>query len=389
MNIKLNENFKMLGGSYLFSEIAARVGAYRAQNPSKRVISLGIGDVTRPLAPSVATEMSRAARKMSTRDGFVGYGDTQGAPELRSAISKRYEARGISLNQDEIFISDGAKSDLGNLFDILGDNEIVIFDPIYPVYLDSAIISGRKVRFLSANEGNSFLPSPASLPKKAFVIFLCSPNNPCGTIFTREGLGAWVDFALESGSLIAFDAAYESYIGDASLPHSIFEINGAKKCAVEVCSFSKMAGFTGVRCGWTVIPGELPIHSLWKRRQSTKFNGASIISQRGALACLSPLGVRENQGSINYYMENSRLLADFLKKKGIFFVGGENAPYLWVKQPNKMGSWEFFHHVLHSSGIVITPGEGFGKSGRGFFRISAFASRKDVLEAIERLNVVL
>ena len=389
MKIKLNENFKMLGGGYLFSEIAARVGAYRTQNPNKSVISLGIGDVTRPLAPSVAAEMSRAARKMSTREGFVGYGNTQGMPELRFAISKRYAARGISLDENDIFISDGAKSDLGNLFDILGDNEIVIFDPIYPVYLDSATISGRSVHLLSANEENGFLPSPSSLPKKAFVIFLCSPNNPCGATFTREGLAAWVNFALESGSLIIFDAAYESYIGDGTLPHSVFEIEGAKKCAIEVCSFSKMAGFTGVRCGWTAIPVELPIHPLWKRRQSTKFNGASVISQRGALACLSPLGIKENQKSIDHYMENARLLADFLKKKGVSFVGGENAPYLWIKQPNRMDSWEFFDYILKSCGVVITPGVGFGKSGRGFFRISAFASRKDVLCAIERLGAVL
>ena len=276
MKILLNENFSKLEPNYLFSEIARRVDTYKRQNPNKNVISLGIGDVSLPLAQVVAKEMSRAASSLATQEGFVGYGDTSGTQELRKAILNRYKKMGISLEMDEIFINDGAKSDLGNICDILGDNEIIICDPVYPVYLDSNLIAGRKIHFLSVNESNSFLPSPKTLTNKAFVIYLCSPNNPTGAVFSKNQLKEWVDFAVFSGSLIIFDAAYESYIKDPSLPHSIFEIDGAKDCAIEICSFSKFAGFTGIRCGWTVISDNLLLNQLWKRRQNTKFNGATI-----------------------------------------------------------------------------------------------------------------
>ncbi len=389
LKISLNENFKRLSANYLFSEIAARVGEYKAQNPEKKIISLGIGDVTRPLATCVSKEMARAATEMGGGEGFVGYGDTLGMQKLRSAISKRYARYGVELDVDEIFINDGAKSDLGNILDTLGDNEVLICDPIYPVYLDSSIISGKRVRLLSTNEKNGFVPSPRGLPPKPFVIYLCSPNNPTGAVFSYKQLREWVDFALESGSLIIFDAAYESYIHDIALPHSIFEIAGAKKCAVEVCSFSKMAGFTGVRCGWCAMSRTLPLHPLWERRQSTKFNGASYISQRGALAALSPRGVSENQKNIDYYMKNAHLLADFFKKKGVFFAGGENAPYIWAKQPEGMDAWEFFNYVLKHAQVVITPGVGFGSAGEGYFRLSSFANRDDALTAIKRLSRVL
>lgn len=386
MKILLNESFNKLEQNYLFSEIARRVERFKSKNPHKKVISLGIGDVTLPISPFVASKMSEASLKLSTKDGFVGYSDTLGIPSLRQAISQRYKSRGITLDLDEIFISDGAKSDLGNIQDILGDNEIVICDPVYPVYLDSSIISGCKIRFLNANEDNSFLPSPDTLENKPFVIYLCSPNNPTGAVFSKNQLQKWVDFALNSGSLIIFDAAYEEYISNPNLPHSIFEIDGAKNCAIEICSFSKFAGFTGIRCGWTAISKDLPIHHLWKRRQNTKFNGASYISQVGALASLSPQGMTENRKNIEYYMKNAHKIASFLKEKQIFFVGGENAPYLWFKIPNQTSSWQFFDHLLESFGVVGTPGVGFGKNGEGFFRFSSFALSLDIDEALERLS---
>ena len=389
MRIQLNENFNRLEPNYLFSEIARRVEVFKKNNPSTKVISLGIGDVTLPIASSVANEMSRAALLLATRDNFMGYGDTQGLKELRTAISKRYATRKIDIATDEIFINDGAKSDLGNLCDILGSNEVLICDPVYPVYLDSNVISGRKIRFLSANEENAFLPSPKNLENRPFVIYLCSPNNPTGATFTKEKLKEWIDFALFSGSLIIFDSAYESYIRDLSLPHSIFEIDGAKNCAIEVCSFSKFAGFTGIRCGWTTIPRDLPLHNLWKRRQNTKFNGASYISQRGALAALSEQGEKENAQNIEYYMKNAQKIASFLKEKQIFFVGGENAPYLWFKIPTNNSSWEFFDYLLNKTGIVGTPGVGFGTGGECFFRFSSFASSEDTDEALARIDKII
>lgn len=386
MKIKLNENFKRMPQNYLFSEIASRVEAEKRKNPSKKIISLGIGDVTRPLPKCVAYAMAHAAMKMSELDGFFGYGDTRGLLELRNLIAGRYAGRGASLAANEIFINDGAKSDLGNLCDLFGDNEIVICDPVYPVYLDSNLMSGRKIHFLSANFENKFLPLPDELPNRPFVIYLCSPNNPTGAVFTREALQKWVNFALSSGSLIIFDAAYELFISDEGLPHSIFELKGARECAIEVCSFSKMAGFTGLRCGWTAIPEESALHSLWARRQATKFNGASYIAQVGAIAALADEGVCECEKNIAYYMENARILADFLTQKGIFFCGGAHAPYLWAKCPDGLLSWKFFDILLTKFGIVCTPGAGFGRSGEGYFRISSFAKREDVLEAVLRMK---
>lgn len=398
MRIKVNENFEKLNKNYLFSEISARVSEFRAKNPETEVISLGIGDVTRPLARCVAREMELAARGMSESEHFHGYGDVRGLLSLRESVAKRYLRRGVSLDTNEIFINDGAKSDLGNLCDILGENVALICDPVYPVYVDSSIISGREIRFLRADEENGFLPSPKNLPSQAFVIYLCSPNNPTGATFTCEMLKLWVDFALKSGSLIIFDSAYESYICDEGLPHSIFEIEGAKGCAIEVCSLSKTAGFTGVRCGWTIVPKDLcakaaggaksvSLNSLWARRQATKFNGASYISQRGAIAALSPLGELENGENIEYYMENARILREFLLARGFFVVGGEHAPYLWFKCPTREGgSWQFFDYLLENAGVVGTPGVGFGSAGEGYFRFSSFASRENILTAIERLK---
>jgi len=387
MKIKTNKGFENLSESYLFSEVAKRVSAKDPQG--KKIISLGIGDVALPISPSVARAMARASLMMKSEKGFCGYGNTQGDLRLRDAICQRYLARGISFSPDEIFVSDGAKSDLGNINDVLGNNEVLIIDPAYPVYADASIIAGRRINRICACADNSFLPLPDKIPKKPYVIYLCSPNNPTGAVYSEEDLKKWVDFALDCGSLIVFDAAYEAFIGDCDLPHSIFEIDGARECAIEICSFSKMAGFTGVRCGWTTIPRKSELHSLWRRRQSTKFNGASHISQMGALASLCDRGANECAENITYYMENARLLADFLNKNGIFFTGGMHAPYLWVRCPEGVSSWQLFDRLLDEARVVCTPGAGFGESGEGFVRLSSFAKREDVKEAITRLSKIL
>lgn len=389
MKILLNENFRNLESNYLFAEIARRVEIFKEKNSSTRVISLGIGDVSLPISNFVANEMARASLELATKEGFVGYGDTNGSKILRNAISERYKARKIDILWDEVFISDGAKSDLGNICDVLGDNEILIFDPVYPVYFDSNVISGRKIRLINATPENNFLPSPEGLKNKPFVIYLCSPNNPTGAVFSRKMLEKWVNFALLSGSLIIFDAAYEGFIRDENLPRSIFEIEGSKGCAIEICSFSKSAGFTGIRCGWTIIPKDSPLHALWKRRQNTKFNGASYIAQRGAIAFLSEKICEQSVKSVEQYMNNAQKIMSFLKKKDIFFVGGENAPYLWLKIPDGMMSWQFFDRLLCETGVVGTPGVGFGKCGEGFFRFSSFAPSDDVDEALYRMDKFL
>ena len=389
MRININKNFEKLNQNYLFSEIALRVNEFMTQNPEKKLISLGIGDVTLPLAPSIASALTLASQKMGTDEGFIGYSDTQGLPALRTAIKKRYERMGTSIDFNDIFVNDGAKSDLANLTDLFAKNEVVIPDPVYPVYYDANVILGQKIRLLPTNERDEFLPSPEKLKNKPYVIYLCSPNNPTGAVFTREQLKRWVDFAIESGSVIIFDSAYESYVSDSEFPRSIFEIKGAKEVAIEVCSLSKTAGFTGVRCGWTVISRENELHPLWKRRQATKFNGASVISQYGALAALSNEGERECKEQISYYMSNAEGLARLLKSKYIYFSGGAHAPYLWVKCPEGVDSWAFFDILLKDAGIICTPGAGFGESGKNFVRLSAFASQENTKEAIERLNKIL
>lgn len=390
MNIKLNRGFINLKNSYLFSEINARVNEFKREKLERKVISLGIGDVTLPLAPCVASAMVSAAQSLGTRDGFVGYGDTQGLLELREAISERYSSLGARIGADEIFISDGAKSDLGNIFDLFGDVTALICEPTYPVYADAALMSGKRVKIMPCGAENDFLPSPDGLEREPYVIFLCSPNNPTGTVLDKNSLKKWVDFALCSGSLIIFDAAYESFIASGELPRSIYEIDGAENCAIEVCSLSKMAGFTGVRCGWTVVPrscrsGGVSLRSLWARRQSTKFNGASYISQIGALAALSEEGMRQNAENIAYYMENAHLLGKALTESDIEFFGGTHAPYLWFRCPSGLNSWEFFDHLLKNAGIVGTPGVGFGAAGEGFLRFSSFAAREDIIEVATRM----
>lgn len=392
MRINVNENFHNLNDNYLFCEINRRVKAFKEKNPGAEIINLGIGDVTLPLGKSVVEAMKKACDEQSKKDTFRGYSPDTGYDFLESAISDYYKKYGVSVDKDEIFISDGAKSDIGNLTDLFGDNIVYITDPVYPVYLDSNIMSSRKAVFMMATEENGFLPMPRA-EYKTGIYYLCSPNNPTGAVYTRERLNTWVRFALETGSLIIFDAAYEAFIkGD--YPHSVYEIKGAKECAIEVCSFSKTAGFTGIRCGYTIVPKELTcrkfsLNKMWRRRQSTKFNGVSYITQRGAEAAYSENGINEWRKNIEYYMQNATQMAEFLKKRNIEYTGADNAPYLWAKCPEGYGSWDFFDYLLEKCFVVVTPGEGFGKCGEGYFRISSFCSFADMSEAIKRFDALL
>lgn len=393
MKIRINENFLHIKESYLFSEIAKRVNAYQTDNTDKKIIRLGIGDVTLPLAECVVKAMEKATVEMGNKDTFRGYPPEYGYAFLRDKIAERYKKFGVTLSGNEIFVSDGAKSDVGNIVDILGDNEILIPDPVYPVYVDSNLMSGRKISFLKSGMEENFLPMPTGLEIKPYVIYLCSPNNPTGAVYSREKLKVWVDYALESGSLIIFDSAYESFV-NGDLPHTIYEIDGAKECAVEICSFSKMAGFTGTRAAWCVYPDELKVggvklSGLWARRQATKFNGLNYPVQRGAEAALSEEGQTACMKNIAYYMENARIISDLMKEKGIYFTGGINSPYIWLKCPDGMTSWEFFDYLLENVQVVGTPGAGFGEAGEGFFRLTSFGDRNATLEAVERLRKIL
>lgn len=393
LQIKVNENFFNVKKNYLFSEIAKRVNAYSAEHPEAKIVRLGIGDVTLPLSPVVVEAMKKAADEMGNAATFRGYAPEYGYDFLREAIANYYKKFPVDLSAEEIFVSDGAKSDVGNIVDILGDNEILIPDPVYPVYLDSNIMSGRKVSFLKGSQENGFLPLPDGVEEKPYIIYLCSPNNPTGAVYGREGLKKWIDFANKTGSLIIFDSAYEAFIS-GDYPHSIYEIEGAKSCAVEICSFSKTAGFTGTRCAWSVFPDELTVGEnklsfLWSRRQATKFNGVPYVVQRAAQAALSDEGQAQCREAIAYYMENAGIIGEVLKEKGIEFTGGENSPYLWLKCPNGMGSWEFFDFLLNNAQVVGTPGAGFGDAGEGYFRLTSFGSRESTLEAADRLRKLL
>ncbi|MFA6866167.1 MAG: LL-diaminopimelate aminotransferase [Clostridia bacterium] len=393
MNINLNENFFKLKESYLFSEIAKRVRDYSAKNTDKKIIKLGIGDVTLPLTPVVITSMHKAVDEMGNKDSFRGYAPEYGYNFIRDTVASFYKTWGVSIEGEEVFVSDGAKSDLGNIVDILGDNLILIPDPVYPVYLDSNIMSGRKVKFLNATIENNFLPMPDETITESTIIYLCSPNNPTGAVYSHKQLKIWVDYAIKTGSLIIFDSAYATFIkGD--LPHSIFEIDGAKKCCIEINSLSKMAGFTGTRCAWTIVPNALEsnghkLNKMWARRQATKFNGVPYIIQRGAEAVFSEKGLQESKALVEYYMENARLISEVLKEKGVWFTGGISSPYIWLKCPNNLGSWEFFDYLLNNAQIVGTPGQGFGNGGEGYFRLTSFGDRENTLEAVERLRKLL
>lgn len=392
LNIKVNENYFNVKKSYLFSEIAKRVKEYSAENPDKKIIRLGIGDVTLPLPRVAVTALKKAADEMGSAATFRGYAPEYGYDFLREKIADYYKRFSVSRNSEEIFVSDGAKSDVGNIVDILGDNEILIPDPVYPVYLDSNVMSGHKISLLKGTRENGFLPMPDNTDKKPYVIYLCSPNNPTGAVYSREQLKAWVDFANEAGSLIIFDSAYEAFIS-GDYPHSIYEIDGADSCAVEICSFSKTAGFTGTRCAWSVFPdkltvGDTKLSALWSRRQATKFNGVPYVVQRAAEAVLTDEGIKECKALVEYYMENARIIAAALKNSEIEFVGGENSPYLWLKCPKNMGSCEFFDYLLESAQLVGTPGAGFGEAGEGYFRLTSFGSRENTLEAAKRIDAL-
>jgi len=389
--MRINHNYLNLKESYLFSLIGKKVNEYKQQHPEKNVIRLGIGDVTLPLVPAVVDAMHKAVSEMGNLDTFKGYGEEQGYAFLRQAVCGYYARKGVTLDIDEVFISDGAKSDIGNILDIFDvDNTVIIPDPVYPVYVDTNIMAGRKIVFVDGNIENNFLPLP-DRNTGGDIVYICSPNNPTGAVYTKEQLQAWVDWALERQAVILFDSAYEIFIRDKSLPTSIYQVPGAKKCAIEFCSLSKMAGFTGTRCGYTVIPHELvrdnvPLNKLWLRRQTTKFNGVPYIVQRGAEAVFTDEGMNQISEQISYYLENARIIAETLTELGIWFTGGKNSPYIWLECPNKMSSWEFFDHLLQNFSVVGTPGAGFGNNGEGFFRLSAFGNRSNVTEAMERIR---
>ena len=403
----VNEHFLKLPNNYLFADIAKKVNAFKVSHPKADVISLGIGDVTQPLCPAVIEAMHKAVDEMASKESFRGYGPEQGYQFLRDAIVKNdFVARGIHLEASEIFVNDGAKSDTGNFQELVRwDNSIGVTDPIYPVYIDSNVMIGRagelgedgkwsNVTYMPCTAENGF--NPALPDKRVDVIYLCYPNNPTGTVITRDELRKWVNYAIKNDALIFYDAAYEAYIQDEDIPHSIYEIKGARKVAVEFHSFSKTAGFTGIRCGYTVVPKELtvatltgeriPLNHLWNRRQCTKFNGTSYISQRAAEAIYTPEGKEQVRATIEYYMNNARTMYNTLTDLGLEVYGGRNAPYIWVKTPNDMGSWKFFEQMLYEAHVVCTPGVGFGPSGEGYIRLTAFGDADDCKEAMERLK---
>lgn len=388
--VKINGNYKQLKDSYLFSTVARKAREYLAQNPDANIIKLGIGDVTEPLTKPVVDALAAASLEMGAKETFRGYGDEQGYGFLKEAIRGYYQkVAGVELRPDEIFVSDGAKSDLGNFTDLFdNDNVIVIPDPVYPVYVDSNVMLGRKIVFIDGNEENGFTPTPYE-GLEGDIVYLCSPNNPTGAVYDRVKLKAWVDFALQNNMLIFFDSAYEAFIDDPALPRSIYEIEGARKCAVEFCSLSKTAGFTGTRCGYTVVPEEIIIdgmslNKMWLRRQTTKFNGTAYIIQRGAAAVFSDEGIAACKKTIAYYKNNARIISDSLTRIGIWHTGGINSPYIWLKCG--MPSWDFFDMLLQKKQVVGTPGSGFGKCGEGYFRLTAFNTAEKTTEAMRRIE---
>nr|PZM89412.1 MAG: LL-diaminopimelate aminotransferase [[Clostridium] cellulosi] len=392
----VNENFLKLKQNYLFAEVAKRADAFKAAHPDKKVISLGIGDVTRPLPQACIEAMHKAVDDMSRSETFKGYGPYRGYDFLCDEIAKNdYKARGVDISTEEIFVSDGAKSDTGNIGDIFSkDNMVAITDPVYPVYMDTNIMEGREIKIIPCGEQSNFAPIPPDF--HADLIYLCSPNNPTGSVIKKDLMKAWVDYAIKNEAIILFDAAYERFITEDDVPHSIFEIEGAKSCAIEFRSFSKTAGFTGTRCGYTVVPKGLmaktadgqktDLNAMWYRRQSTKYNGTSYIIQRGAAAVYTEEGQKQINESISYYLENARIIREGLSAAGIECSGGINAPYIWVKCPDGMTSWEMFDKLLNETAVVGTPGSGFGEMGEGYFRLTSFGSREDTIEAVERIK---
>lgn len=394
---KLNENYLNLKESYLFAEINHRVKAYQEANPDKKIIRLGIGDVTLPIGSKMIEQLHEGVDAMASSDTFKGYGPEQGYDFLRNAIVDYYKRNGVDcIEPDEVFVSDGAKSDTGNITDLFAqDNVILIPDPVYPVYVDTNIMNGRNITYIDANAENNFLPMPDH-SFHADVIYICSPNNPTGAAYNREQLKEWVDYALENDAIILYDSAYECFITDETLPRSIFAIEGARKCAIEFCSLSKTAGFTGTRCGYTIVPKdlkfaasngkEMSLNAMWNRRQTTKFNGVSYIVQKGAAAAFSVEGMAQCKSNIKYYQENAKIIAEGLAKKNIRYFGGVNSPYIWFECPNNMESWDFFDYLLKNAQVVGTPGAGFGKNGHNFFRLTSFGNRENTIEAMNRID---
>ena len=394
-----NENFLELKESYLFSEVAKRVSAFSEKHPERTVIRLGIGDVTLPLGKTVVEAMRSAAAEMGKAETFRGYGPEQGYDFLREAIARHYRGFGVELDIDEIFVSDGAKSDTGNITDLFSkDNTVLIPDPVYPVYVDTNTMNGRNIVYINGTAENDFLPMP-DRSVHADIIYICPPNNPTGACYNRAQLREWVDYALENDAVILFDSAYETFVSDDSLPHSIYEIKGAEKCAVEFCSLSKTAGFTGTRCGYTIVPKAITsvtsdgrtmsLNKMWNRRQCTKFNGVPYVIQRAAEAVFSDEGMKEAKAMTAAYMENARIISDIMKELGIRCTGGINSPYIWFECPFGMNSWDFFDYLLENAGVVGTPGAGFGKNGDSWFRLTAFNSRENTVEAMKRFRSLL
>lgn len=391
--MRINGNFDKMVPNYLFADVAHKTNEFAAAHPDTRIIRLGIGDVTLPLAPSVVDAMVRGCEDLREQSTFKGYPEYEGYEFVRENIRDYYQSYGVSLLTDEIFISDGAKSDCGNIGDIFSqDNTVLIPDPVYPVYVDANIMAGRRIIFAPSGMDDHFLAMPDK-SVSADIIYLCSPNNPTGAAYNSEQLKAWVDYALENNAVILYDAAYEAFIKD-DLPHSIFSIEGARECAIELCSLSKSAGFTGVRCGYTVVPHELVrdgkrLRDLWYRRQATKFNGVSWAVQCGAAQAFTSEGRRQCRKNLDYYLENARMISEALSELGIYFTGGRNSPYIWMKCPYDMGGWEFFDFLLNRAAVVGTPGEGFGSCGKGFFRLTSFNSHEKTAEAVERMKRVI
>ena len=392
MSASVNQNYLKLNESYLFAEIARRIREWQSAHPelSSQLIRMGIGDVTRPLPKTVVDAMVKAAQEMGVAENFHGYGPEQGYDFLKTAIQSYYKKFGVELALDEIFISDGAKSDLGNILDLFDENNtVLVTDPVYPVYVDTNMMSGRKIVYAMSSEENGFLPLPAP-EYRADIIYLCSPNNPTGAVYDREGLTKWVQFARENNAILLFDAAYECFVtGD--LPHSIYEIPGARDVAIEFCSFSKKAGFTGTRCGYTIVPDTLKrdgasLNKMWLRRQTTKFNGVSYITQRGAEAVFTEAGEREIEENLQYYRDNASIITETMDRLHLYYTGGKNSPYIWLKCPGDMDSWSFFDKLLNEAYVVGTPGAGFGKSGEKFFRLTAFSTHENTREAMARFE---
>ena len=391
--MKVNKNFDNLVPNYLFAEIAKRVNDYCKANPDKKVIKLGIGDVTLPIPQIAVDAMKKGAEDLGKKETFKGYPDYEGYEFVRKAVADYYATFGVNIDPSEVLITDGAKSDSANIQDIFDkDNTVLVTDPVYPVYVDSNIMAGREIVYADSNEANGFAAMPDD-SVKADIIYLCSPNNPTGSAYSYDQLKAWVDYANKNDAIIIYDAAYEAFITDDS-PRSIFAVEGARTCAIELCSLSKTAGFTGTRCGYTVIPKELErdgknIYKLWYRREATKFNGVSWPVQCAAAAVLSEEGQKQFKENIKYYQENARIISSAMDELGIYYTGGKNSPYIWLKCPNGMGSWEFFDYLLENANVVGTPGEGFGKNGEGYFRLTSFGDRENTIEAVRRIKELL